>query len=171
MKKTRSKYLTQKGKFKTLGQILESSKKWVWETWTEYAKELAKQQVTDQRLWNIYLQRIKAPLKENDINKKTYEFLISKEALKNYLSSQREEKSKKDPWFYKYKEDLPIAMKILSKIEDAIIRGIFWEEKTESQLAREMKVSCIFISNYKKEAMKKIKDCLLEIEKERRMAA
>ena len=143
-------------------EVRKNSKKWSLQDWKDYEQFLSEEQITDQALWEIYLKKLETPLRELLIEPEQYDFLSGK--LKAQFLPE-DEKVRKGPYL-KYKKHLYDAIKTLSDREWEVIEGIFWDQKTQRQLARKMNISKTVVAVYAERAMKKIKAYILNIQNE-----
>ena len=154
----------KKRRLKSPFKIQEISKKWSSEQWQEYEKFLVQNQITRQALWEIYLKKFEKYQREETIAPKKYDKLAEKIPITNDLNERKSKGLSKRMTFFK--PYVALSMKILSKREREIIKGIFWGNKSESQLAKKLSISRDSVSGYKKTALLKLRHFFEEIERE-----
>lgn len=189
------------GQSASIANLEKKSRKWNSNDFKKYEKFLLDENITSQKLWEIYLKKLESPQREKYLPFDRYDDCCNKqedtEQKKeneneddSHLAGfdgdgydeaqeheerviedvwEKETKKKKGPYYYKYKQDLPDAMDILSELEAKIIKDIFWEGRSELGLARELSITKKKVIVEKERAMRKIKQYLLFIEKERKL--
>ena len=157
-------WFEKEGKLRPAFIIEASAKKWDSKTFWEYEKFLLETNITNQALWEIYLKRYQRYQREELIKPEVYdELACTNNDIKDWMGSKKGEYTDKLAFF---KEYLPMAMDTLGKKEKAVIKGIFWQNKSERQLAKEFFLSRRSIADYKKRGMERIKKFLLAVYEE-----
>ena len=152
----------EKGEYLCPRQVKKDSKEWTLLDWKNYEQFLSEDQIKDQNLWEIYLDKLETPLRETLINPKRYDHLANKLMTSSYKKKEEDTPS----YLIKYGKYLHGALKTLSYREREVIEGVFWDGKTERRLAREMGIDKTVVAIYKKRAMEKIKEYILNIQDE-----
>ena len=144
-------------------QLKRESKKWNLEDWKNFETYLKEERPEDQALWEIYLKKLETPLREALISHKRYNIQAKRIPAERY-----DENDQDRPSYCRYEKHLHGSIKILSGREREIIEGIFWDGKTERRLARELEINKTAVSIYKKRALDKIKEYMLNIHDEKK---
>ena len=157
-------WIFENGKLKTAVQIKKISKTWNRKQWKDHERFLAENQIIDQKLWKIYLEKFETYQREETIAPSVYDELATTElTVVNFMGSDDEKFTNN---FAFYKKHLALAMKMLTQKEKRVVEGVFRDEKSERQVGVDLSISQSTVSKYKKNAMAKIKRFLEEIEKE-----
>ena len=164
MHKKSRPWVHEDGKLKTAAQIRKISRKWNGEQLKDYEQFLVGEQILDQKLWEIDLQRFETYQREETIDPALYDELVTTElTVADFVGSDDEKFTNN---FVFYKKYLFSAMKMFTEKEKKIIEGIFWDVKSERQVGADLSISQSTVSKYKKNALAKVKKFLEEIEKE-----
>ena len=167
MSKKLDAWFVSNRKLKPVWKIRRESRRWTTEQFKKYEEFLLEEKITNQKLWEVYLRKCERYLRESSIELEKYDDLACTDnEIKNWLPDIDEEYTGKYAFFKPY---LPSALRQLTLREKKVIKGIYWDNKTNHQLGEKLSIRRNAVQDCKEKALSKMKNYLLEIEENHKM--
>ena len=162
MKKQNTPWIDKDGKLESAFNIKHASKKWSKEQWKKYGQFLSEKQITSHGHWEILLKKSERYQREQQVESIVYdELACTDNSLWDYINDDEDQSCQYASWI-KY---IKPSLRMLGDRERQVVIGFFWERRTESELAHDLKISRSSVWDYKKSGMEKIKRFLKEIDR------